>query len=325
MPPPICVAIIGCGSIGDTHARCLAQIPEARLAAFCDVDESRATQLAGKYPGSYATGDPGKVFGDDAIDAVYICTHHDTHSALAISAAGAGKHVMMEKPLALSLGECYAVGNAVEKSRITLMTGFKMRYYPAVAKVRAFIPSPIVTAAQMIDARWPDDFWANDPVRGGGNILSQGCHTMDLVYYLNGSEPVRIYAEGGNFTHPGLNIIDNIVATIQFANGRVASVVQGDSGQTPFVSKFSFQITDGIKTAHLRNRLKTATLFDGEHTTHHEDPDEYGFLEENRDFIRALTNHTDPPISHRDGLRATLLVLKALESVKTGQPQSIRF
>jgi predicted dehydrogenase len=146
---------------------------------------------------------------------------------------------------------------------------------------------------------------------------------MDLVCHLNASAPVRIYAEGGNFSHPSITIIDNIVATIQFANGSIASVAQGDSGQTPFVSKFSFQLTDGRKSAHLRNRLKTVTLFDGEKTTEQEDPEEYGFMEENRDFVRALQENTSPPTSHRDGLRATLLVLKAVESLKSGLPQSL--
>ncbi|MDH3252863.1 MAG: Gfo/Idh/MocA family oxidoreductase [Ignavibacteria bacterium] len=325
MPTPLHVAIIGCGSIGEIHSECLKQIPGVRIRTFCDVDEQRARALCGKLDGVEATADPEEVFRDDFIDAVYICTQHDTHGRLAIRAASAGKHVMIEKPLALTVAECYEVGNAVEKSGIILMTGFKMRYYPAVAHVREFIPSPVMTIAQMIDARWPDDFWANDPVKGGGNIVSQGCHTMDLVYYLNRSEPVRVYAEGGNFTHPGLDIVDNIVATIQFANGRVASVAQGDSGQTPFVSKFSFQVTDGVRTAHLRNRLKTATMFDGEKTIQHEDPEEYGFLEENRDFIRSLQNNTEPPISYRDGLRATLLVLKAIESVRSGQPQALEW
>jgi myo-inositol 2-dehydrogenase / D-chiro-inositol 1-dehydrogenase len=325
MQTPLHVAIIGCGSIGEIHAQCLTQIPGVRIRTFCDMDEQRARTLCTKFDGMETTTDPETVFQDDAVDAVYICTHHDTHSSLAIRAAEAGKHVMIEKPLALTLSECYQVGNAVEKSGITLMTGFKMRYYPSVARVREFIPSPVLTIAQMIDARWPDDFWANDPVKGGGNVLSQGCHTMDLVYHLNQSEPVRVYAEGGNFTHPGCDIIDNIVATIQFANGRVASVAQGDSGQTPFVSKFSFQVTDGVNTAHLRNRLKTATLFDGQETIHHEDPEEYGFLEENRDFIRSLRDSIEPPISYRDGLRATLLLLKAIESVKSGQPQTLEW
>lgn len=323
MPPSLKIAIIGCGSMGEIHAQCLSRIDGVSIRAFCDAREERAQSLCAKYSGVYATADPERVLKDDAVDAVYICTHHETHSSLAIRAAEEHKHVMIEKPLALSLQECYDVGNAVEKHGITLMAGFKMRYYPSVIRVKKFIPSPLITVAQMMDARWPDDFWANDPVKGGGNVLSQGCHTMDLVCYLNGSRPVRIYAEGGNFTHEGINIVDNIVATIKFENGSVASVAQGDSGQTPFVSKFSFQVTDGRKTAHLRNRLKTATLFDGENASEISDPEEYGFFEENNDFVRSLKENVPPPVNHVDGLRATLLILKAFESLKTGLPQNI--
>ncbi|MEO8166618.1 MAG: Gfo/Idh/MocA family oxidoreductase [bacterium] len=323
MGSDIRVAIIGCGNIGKVHAECLSAIDGASVVAYCDVNIAHARELCTTFPGGIATDDPDKIFRDDGIDAVYICTHHDTHSALAVRAAQAGKHMMLEKPLALTLSDCEAVGNAVAKSNVKAMTGFKMRYYPAVAKVKEFIPSPLVTVAQMLDSRWPDDFWANDPVKGGGNVLSQGCHTMDLVYYLNESEPVRIYAEGGNFTHKNIDIIDNIVTTITFANGSIASVVQGDSGATPFVSKFSFQIMDGKKSAHLHNRLKSATMSDGTNTVVHEDPDEYGFVEENRDFIRALQNNQDPPITHKDGLRATLMILRAFESLKTHTPQSV--
>jgi predicted dehydrogenase len=317
------VAVIGCGSMGETHAMCLSRIDGVRLHAFCDVDEQRAEALSGRFAGSYATTDHERILKDGAVDAVYVCTHHDTHSALAIRAAEEHKHVMMEKPLALTLRECHDVGNAVEKHGIRFMTGFKMRYYPSVARAKQFIPSPLVTIAQMMDARWPDGFWANDPRKGGGNVLSQGCHTMDLVCHLNGSRPVRIYAEGGNFSHPSLDIVDNIVATIRFENGSVASVALGDSGQTPFVSKFSYQLTDGKKTAHLRDRLKTVTLFDGENTTEAVDHEEYGFIEENNDFIRSLRSGTPPPITHVDGLRATLLVLTAFESLRTGLPQTL--
>jgi len=323
MPSSLHVAVIGCGSMGETHALCLSRIDGVRLHAFCDVDGQRAGALCAKFAGSYATTDHERVLRDPAVDAVYICTHHDTHSLLAIRAAEEHKHVMMEKPLALTLRECHDVGSAVEKHGISFMTGFKMRYYPSVARAKQFIPSPLVTIAQMMDARWPDGFWANDPHRGGGNILSQGCHTMDLVCHLSGSRPVRIYAEGGNFTHPAIDIVDNIVVTIRFENGSVASVALGDSGQTPFVSKFSFQLTDGRKTAHLRDRLKTLTLFDGDATTESVDPEEYGFIEENNDFIRSLRSGTPPPITHLDGLRATLLVLTAFESLRTGLPQAV--
>jgi len=323
MNSPVQIAIIGCGAMGETHAACLARIDGVRLRAFCDTHASRAALLAQKYPGAYATEDPARVFTDGEVDAVYICTYHDTHSALAIRAAEAHKHVMMEKPLALTLRECHAVGNAVEKYGIRFMTGFKMRYYPSVARARQFIPAPLLAIGQLMDARWPDDFWANDPLRGGGNVLSQGCHAMDLVCHLSGARPVRIYAEGGNLAHPSLGIVDAIVATIRFDSGCVASVAIGDTGQTPYVSKFSFQVADGKRTAHLRDRLKTVTLFDGETTTESVDPEEYGFAEENGDFIRSLIAGTPPPITHADGLRATLLVLSAFESLRTGQPQPI--
>ena len=323
MTVPLQVAIIGCGSMGETHARCLAQIDGVSVRAFCDNDEGRARTLSARYGGVYATADIDRVFRDDAVQAVYICTYHDTHAPLAVRAARAGKHVMMEKPLALTLEECAQVANEVAKAGITLMTGFKMRYYPAVARAREFLPQPVVTIGQMMDARWPEEFWANDPRKGGGNVLSQGCHTMDLICYLNRSEPVRIYAEGGNFTHRGLDIVDNLVATIRFENGAVASVAQGDSGHTPYVSKFSFQMTDGRRSVHLRDRLKTVTLFDGEKTEDIADPDEYGFMEENRDFIRSLLTGTPPPSTHIDGLRATALILRAFESLRTGLPQRV--
>lgn len=322
--PPLQVAIIGCGSMGEIHAGCLSRIPEVSLRVFCDSDLQRARSLSAKFPAAFVTADPEQVLRDENVDAVYICTHHDTHSSLAIRAAERKKHVMLEKPMALTLRECYEVGNAVEKHGITLMTGFKMRYYPSVKRAREFIPSPLVTIGQMMDARWPDDFWANDPVRGGGNVLSQGCHTMDLVCHLNPSKPERVFAEGGNFTHQGKEIVDNIVATIRFENGTVASIAQGDSGQTPFVSKFSFQIADGQRSAHLHNRLKTITLFDGEHTSEITDPEEYGFQEENNDFVHSLLAKRPPPVTHVDGLRATLLILKAFESLKTGLPQSVK-
>lgn len=323
MTSPQNIAIIGCGSMGRIHAQCLSMIPGARIIVFCDIDEERAREMCRTYRGAYCTTNVDAVLRDDTIDAVYICTQHDTHSVLAVKAAKAGKHIMIEKPLALTIEDCYSIGEAVEKHGVKLMTAFKLRYYPAVAKVKQLIPKPLVTVAQMMDARWADDFWANDPLRGGGNVLSQGGHTMDLLYHLNESEPVRIYAEGGNLAHPDLEIVDNIVATVQFANGSLGSVVQGDSGPTPFVSKFSFQVMDGMRTAHLHNRLKSATLFDGDKVVEYEDSEEYGLLEENRDFIRALQEDTEPPITYRDGLRATLLVLKAFEALRSGVPQEL--
>ena len=180
-------AIIGCGAIAEEHLRALAEVEGIVPAVYCDVDPARAGGMLGRYGGRYATDSLARVLADDAVDAVYVCTHHDSHATIAEQAAAAGKHIMMEKPLALTLADCERIGQAVDRSGVTLMTAFKLRYYPMVARAYQFITAPIITIAQVMDTRWPDDFWAQDPVKGGGNVLSQGCHIIDLVCYLNRS------------------------------------------------------------------------------------------------------------------------------------------
>jgi predicted dehydrogenase len=316
-------AIIGCGAIAEEHVRAIEHLDGITAAAYCDVDRGRADQFLHRFGGSYATDDAEQIFRDDAIDAVYICTHHDTHAPLAIRACKAGKAIMLEKPMALTIEECLAIGEAAERSGVALMTAFKLRYYPMVQRARQFIQQPITMIAQVMDRRWPDDFWAQHPRKGGGNVMSQGCHAMDLLCLLNGSEPVSIYAEGGTYTHPGSPVIDNMITTIRFANGGLGSLAQGDSGETPYVSKWSFQMVDGTRTVHLHNRLKSGVFHDGEKIVVENDLEEEGMMEENRIFAEVLRSGSPPPTTWRDGYRATLMVLKAFEAIRTGVPQTI--
>jgi predicted dehydrogenase len=174
----------------------------------------------------------------------------------------------------------------------------------------------------MMDERWGDTFWGSDPFRGGGNILSQGCHASDLMCHLVGSEPVTVYASGGNYHHPGVSTTDALAATIKFTNGATGSLVVGDIGRTPYVSKLSFQVMDGIRTAHLHDRLKKVHLWDGAREMHHSDEVEAGVEEENKEFLQVVRGLANVSASVRDGIRATVLLIRALESIRTGQPQS---
>lgn len=314
----ISVSIIGCGAYGREHALCLSRLPGIAIRGLCDSELETARRLKEEFRGVFATAEAEDVFRDGRTDAVYICTHHDTHAALAVRAAECGKHIMMEKPLALTMEECLAVRRAVESRAVRFMMGFKFRFYPAVERAREFLAPPVLTIAHGLDSRWPDAFWANDPVKGGGNVLSEGCHVMDLVAYLNRSEPLRVYAGGGNYSHPSLPIIDNIGATISFAHGGVALVAVGDSGILPHASKFAIQVTDGVKTAHLRDRLKSLVLFDGAIAEERHDTEEIGVMEGDRRFIHALRTRTAAPTSVTDGVRATAMVLAAFESIRSG-------
>lgn len=305
------------------HLRALQYIDGIRAVAYCDVDVSRADSFFVEYGGGYATNDPSRIFRDPDIDVVYICTYHDTHADLSIRACNAGKHVMLEKPMALTVEECELIGEAVEENGVILMSAFKLRYTPMVERAVAFLQNPLMIIAQVTDSRWPDKFWAQQPVIGGGNVMSQGVHAFDLVCHLMSSEPVSVFATGGAITHPDAETMDTIAATIRFANGHVASLAITDAGATPYVSKFSFQTMDGVKSVHLHDRLKSATFYDGDksHTEH--DDDELGVFAENHAFVHAVNSGKQPPTGWREGLRATRLAIACADSIRTGLPVRI--
>jgi predicted dehydrogenase len=317
------LALIGCGGLGRVHAGCVARIAGARFLAYVDLREEAAKKCLDEFGGEYATAEAGKILKDDRIDAVYIVTRHDSHASLAMAAAAAGKHILIEKPLALKLEECEAVAEAVEKAGVWMMPAFKMRYYPLVRKAHQFIPRPQVLVGQMMDNRWPDDLWAQDPVQGGANVHSQGCHTTDLMRFLAGSEPRRIWAAGGTLTHPGHPCIDQCAATILFANGHVGSWIQGDACLGQFTSKFFFELFGDGRSVQLHDRLKQAVFFDGKETWTEARDDEEGFQLENEEFIAALKEGRQPELTVRDGIQATRMVLAADRAIRTGAVQEM--
>jgi myo-inositol 2-dehydrogenase/D-chiro-inositol 1-dehydrogenase len=314
------IAIIGCGLIGETHARALRSLG-ARVAAVCDQNETRVAALAEEFN---CIGDvnPSNIIHLPQIDAVYICTYHDTHASLAIEAANAKKAIFLEKPMAINALDCDAIVSAVRENEVLCMSGFKLHYYSLVRRAKEMIGSPLALAAHVLDRRWPNEIWANDPIMGGGNVLSQGCHAVDLLNYFAASKPVRIYAEGGNLHHNGIDVIDTMSATITYESGAVASLLVGDIGETPYNGKFSVQAMDGSRSIHLHHRLTQLTYFDGKNTETIVG-EEDGFLNENQEFLSALEAYRQPETNEIDGARATKMLLAGIESIRTHKPQSL--
>jgi len=317
------LGLIGCGSIGRTHAECVAKIDGAAFAAYADVRAEAAETLLADFGGDYATAQPQRVLADDGIDAVYIATRHDSHAALAMAAARAGKHILLEKPLAMTLEDCERIAEAVETHGVFLMPAFKLRYYPLVQRAREFVPHPQVLVGQVMDNRWGDDHWAQDPVTGGANVHSQGCHAVDLLRFLAGSEPVRLAAAGGAITHPGHPCIDQCVASVEFANGAVAAWIQGDAAQGAFTSKFFFELFGDGKCVQLHDRVRKATFSDGKDTWTEQRPEEEGFQLENEEFLAALKQGRPPALTVHDGIQAERMVLAADRAIRTGEVQHL--
>ena len=337
MSDKVGVGLIGCGGMGSHHARNLAEIEGAHLRGFADVRSEAAQQLQTEVGCDYCTTNPQDLFNDDLVDVVLICTHHDLHVPLAIEAAEAGKQIFVEKPLALTIEGCEQIEAAVERAGVKLMAGFQARFSPFIAKLKEVIPTPLVIVGQLVDPRWGDDSWANDPVEGGGNVLSQGCHLFDAMCWLAGAEPVTVYAEGGNLTHPKIpEITDSVVATIRFANGCVASAINGDFGSPGLAGKAFYELFGGTKTATLYGYYgEPAIKFWGAEPadfTMEDLPPDYrngsaahGYVDEMQALIDWVGKDVDPvnAAKVKDGLRATKIGIKMIESIRTGQPQRL--
>jgi predicted dehydrogenase len=314
---PLRIGCIGCGFIGRRHMENVVAMDGVDLGAVADVNLAAAEAFQRDFGGRYATAEPRRIFDDPEIDAVVIATHHDSHTPLAIQAAAARKHILIEKPMALTVEECRRIADAVESAGVMLTVNFKFRMAPAVRMAKRMVPHPVATSGQLAMNRMPDDSWVRDPVRGGGLILATACHVLDMIYWLNQSEPVRVFAEGSD---------DAASATVRFANGATASLLLADAGENAYAGKWLHQIFDGRRSAVLYDHFRQVR-FSGCEVEHFAATDAlradgtYGVLE---DFVSGIRSGRGPSISARDGLRATLLAVKIQDSLCSGQPQEVR-
>lgn len=324
------LGVIGCGGRGRLYSELSSHISELHIRAFADIKEKAAKYCCEKYGGKYYTSKVDKVFNDPRIDGVIIATWHDTHTDYAIRAAQAGKHILIEKPLALTVEECDKIGEAVQKAGVKLMICFKMRFMPMVRKVRELIRNPILLVGQMMDSRWSDESWSQRPITGGGNVKSQGPHTVDLLCYLAGSDPEVVYSEGGDITHKGSGIIDNIVGTIKFNNGIVASVIQGDGGLSKFTSKFFIEVFAEDKGATLYNRCHDVMFWgirpqhlSAETYSEESKADPEGDIGLLKAFVASILDDRAPSPGWKEGRTATAIINGFFEAIKTGKSQRI--
>lgn len=316
------VGIIGCGALGRTHAECMQQLAHMETVAYCDVYEPSARKLLEQFGGKLATTDVEQLLADPAIDVIYVTTQHDTHADLCIRSLHAGKHVLVEKPMAMTVEDCIRIAEAVKATGKKLFAAYKMRYYNMLLKAKELIPQPIMVTMQMMDNRWPEGIWPNDPIKGGGNVLSQGCHSTDVLRFVAGGDPVEVYAAGGNY-YQSTGVIDNLTAVFRFDNGVAGTLVQGDCHCPPMTSKFFMQLFAEGKSITISDRF-TKLIY----TEEGQEPVVYngyesGFIEENRAFEQCLVEDLPPAISYVDGLYSTLMALQAIASLKSGKPEKI--
>jgi predicted dehydrogenase len=305
------LGIIGCGHFGSYHAAAFRQLAGVHLAAFCNRTRGRAEQLAVACGGGLVTTDPDEVFAA-GVDGVVIATHHDSHADLCRRAVRAGKHVLVEKPLGMSLNECDELVQSVAGHERLIHVGYKHRFAPAIERARRLLPSPDLIVGKYIDDRWDPAWWASDPKVGGGSVLSGACHTLDMLCYLAGARPVRVYAEGS-----GAPCLEHLYAVVTFDNGATGVCVQSQTATPIRAGKQSYSLTSRAGAAiELYNGLQSGTYRIGARTEELDRAGDEAIHQQARAFVAQIRGEAPPACSLADGYRANLLLEACFESVR---------
>ncbi len=259
------ISLIGAGSHATNELiPILQKLKNVEFRGISSATGVRASSLGKKYKFSFCTSDPEYILQDEKTDCVYILTRHDTHAALTISSLESGKHVFVEKPLALNYAELQSVIEAYQSTNLTLLAGFNRRYAPMANKMKNYFKSraqPLSMHYRSNVGYRPPNHWLHDPLQGGGVILGEACHFIDFCYWFIESNinSVDVNALNGNDT--GLISEDNVHITISFEDGSISTITYLSNGSTSH-SRERIEVHCDNKTAVLVD-FKRLELADG--------------------------------------------------------------
>jgi predicted dehydrogenase len=217
-PAPIGAAVVGCGYWGPNLARNLSEHPEFRLRALCDRDPGQLQALGQRYPTATAFGEFDAVLCDSSIDAVLLATPPQTHHPLAKRALEAGKHVLVEKPLATRLSDAHELADLAEAADLVLMPGHTFIYSPAVNTVRDLIQDGtvgdihFVTSSRMNLGKY----------QSNGVVCDLAPHDLSILLYWLDQPIVEIAASGSSVFEEG--VPETAFMTVTFGGGTTANV-----------------------------------------------------------------------------------------------------
>ena len=219
MPDPVSTALIGYGYWGPNLARNLYQNRQARLAVICDSAAERLSDVPRLYPGVQTAGDAAAVLNDPAIESVVISTPVRTHYALASAALEHGKHVLVEKPIALSSAEATALIDLADRHGRVLMVGHTFEYNPAVLKIKELVEKDEIGQVYYIYSHRVN----LGRVQRDVNVLwSIAPHDISILIYLLGAMPLQVSARGATYLSEGIE--DVVFVTLVFPNNVLAHV-----------------------------------------------------------------------------------------------------
>jgi UDP-N-acetyl-2-amino-2-deoxyglucuronate dehydrogenase len=340
--------VIGAGNIAVIHGQAIGALPGARLRAFLGQTPARVEAMAAKF-GAEAMTDVESFLARDDIQVVTICTPSGTHAELGMRAAAAGKHVMVEKPIDVTLEKANALVAACDQHGVRLGCIFQSRFLPAVALIKQAIERGRLGRLYVVDgyvkwfrapayyeaARWR----GTKALDGGGALINQAIHTVDLLQHFAG--PVAsLYGYTDRKRHAGIEGEDTALALLRYRNG-AAGVIEATTSLYPGVSRrvevhgergtivldgndialWKLEDTGEEELALERLRALTKDASDG--ASNPMNLDVSAHRQQLEDFVAAIREHRAPAVDGREACKALAIVLSVYQSADSGAPVTL--
>ena len=314
------IGFVGAGGIANAHLNNLAQIPDAQLVAFADVDEARAKAAAERF-GANAYTDYHQLLEKEALDALYVCVPPFAHYDAEVLAARKGIALFVEKPVAVNMEKAREIEKAITDAGVISSTGYHWRYYDITDQARQVLADrPIGMALGYWVGGMPGVWWWRQADTSGGQMVEQTTHIFDLARFLCG-EVEEVYAQYGNRVSQGVekfSVWDVGTATLRFASGAVAQMAT--SCMVKKGGRVGLQVIARDVVVEIAGGKLTVTAAD-------KDPEEVASavsptLTEDRVFVNAVKTGDNSLIRspYADAVKTLALTLACNESAQTGKP-----
>ncbi len=336
------IGIIGGGNISETHARAAREIDGVEISAICGRNREKVARLCELYGGA-AFEDLPSFLAYKPMDLVMIGSPSGLHAEQGMAAARRGLHVLVEKPLDITTDSADGLIRECEQASVKLGVCFQDRVAPDICRLKELVDAgrlgkPILVSGRVKWCRTPEYYsgprwrgtWALD---GGGALMNQGVHTVDLLLWLMGDVEV-VSAKAITALHD-IEVEDTIVATLEFANDAIGTLEAGTSVYPGYPRRIELTGSEGtiilehdrILRIDLRTPVPDADVSAVENSnasaTSPVVSDVSGHIRILEDFLRAIETNGTPRCDGREGRRSVELVQAIYESARTGQPVTL--
>lgn len=338
------VGIVGCGMISHFHAKAIDEIRGAEVVACFSRSKASAVDFASQYGGSDFDS-LEEMLADPKVDVVSICTPSGAHMEPAVAAANAGKHVIIEKPLEITLKRCDAIIKACEKNGVVLSTIFPSRFHSSSRLLKKAIEAGRFGTLSLGDAyvKWfrTQEYYDSGAWRGtwdldgGGALMNQAIHCVDLLTWLMG--PVaQLSAQTATLAHDRIEVEDVATASLRFENGALGVIeattaafpgmlkkieIHGSTGSA-VIEEEDIKVWEFAK-ARAADKKVLAQYADANETGGGaSDPSAIGHAAhamQFRDFFKAIKSGTQPLIDGHEGRRSVEIILAIYKAAETGK------